>query len=682
MATHSNVRHSQTMKEPFRERLIWLFHMGSYVWVLVGFVGVTEAQSQKGVVDLSSALAILEDPLGDQAFEAVQHSLDFRASPNGFSNVGYSRSVWWLRFEVPSAHARTHTLLEVSNPTLSLIRLYVPRQGGGYEAIHSGTFKPFDERPVAHTTFLFKIPETFDPVQPLYLRIYSDEPVRFALRLWVADAFWAADQPEQFLYGAYYGILFIIAVYNLILFLMVRDPVYGLFVLLLVVFGLLEAVSAGYALAYLWPEAVQWNQEARGLLNGMLAVVSLFFGRQFLDTRTIMPRLDNGLLGLMVCGGLLVVLKILLLLEVTTSWSEVHSRIAILILIVALGGLYIWRPWAARWFTYRPSIYAGVPLAFLSTLLFMALLGGSHVGNFDRFINGLMTFGVTAGLISASIIGWRRGFRPAFLFLIGVGTLLLGSLIGGTLHVGLVAGGGWIEHVDEGGAVLSMMLLSLSVGDRISVLQKRVQHTEHLLEQERRTAVEARLEALQANIHPHFLFNTLNTIASLIRLDATKAERAIEKLASLFRYTLRQRTERFVSLTEELQIVQTYLALEEHRLEERLRYAIETEGDLDAVRIPALMLQPIVENSIKYAVATRKAGGTIHVRAIVTEQICTLIVADDGPGLHHSEGGHGYALENIRERLRLLYGDSASLTLCEDQGVTVRLQVDREIGEH
>jgi len=200
-----------------------------------------------------------------------------------------------------------------------------------------------------------------------------------------------------------------------------------------------------------------------------------------------------------------------------------------------------------------------------------------------------------------------------------------------------------------------------------SALKEKELQEERLL----KLKAEAELKALQARINPHFLFNTLNSIAALIAEDPRKAEEMTEKLSALFRYTLvADRTER-VPLDQELHILHSYIDIEQLRLGPRLRVSVDVEEGLQNLSVPPLLLQPIVENSIKYAVAPREDGGSIQVLVRRNGTRCRFQVIDDGPGFSREAQGTGYALENIRQRLLANYGDRHNFSIARDGGNTI-----------
>ena len=209
---------------------------------------------------------------------------------------------------------------------------------------------------------------------------------------------------------------------------------------------------------------------------------------------------------------------------------------------------------------------------------------------------------------------------------------------------------------------------------RILTLQDRERQLTEL-------AATAQLAALRAQINPHFLFNSLNSIAQLIHADPDAAERCVERLADMFRYILRRAEKEFVPLADELEMTQAYLDIERARFGDRLR--VETSVDPRSLRqlIPNLILQPLVENAIKHGLSLKRGAGTIRIDAAVSDGHLELAVADDGLGM----GGpalaavyeRGIGLRNLRDRLSRLYGPShlPEITSAPGSGTRVRLHL-------
>jgi signal transduction histidine kinase len=175
-------------------------------------------------------------------------------------------------------------------------------------------------------------------------------------------------------------------------------------------------------------------------------------------------------------------------------------------------------------------------------------------------------------------------------------------------------------------------------------------------------ATEAQLAALRAQINPHFLFNALTTIGYLIQTAPDKASETLIRLTRLLRGVLNAGSD-FSTLDDEIKLIENYLDIERARFEERLRVEIDVPEELRRLRIPSLILQPIVENAIKHAVSENKNGGTVRIKAEMNgDVVLKLSVTDTGSGgSHPSENGGGVGLQNVRERLASYYGVKAGL---------------------
>jgi two-component system, LytTR family, sensor histidine kinase AlgZ len=199
-------------------------------------------------------------------------------------------------------------------------------------------------------------------------------------------------------------------------------------------------------------------------------------------------------------------------------------------------------------------------------------------------------------------------------------------------------------------------------------MRRHVREVEQREQRARQAALEAQLESLQARTNPHFLFNALNTVAGLIAEDPRRAEVAVERLADLFRYSLDASRRQRVALSEEIDAVRAYLEMETMRFEERLAWRIEAEPDVGAAEVPPLVLQPLVENAVRHGIEGR-GRGTVVVEASRWGDDLFVRVQDDGPGPGRSAHvGTRTSLKELRERLRLCYGERASLSVSQGDG--------------
>src|SRR5262249_53557442 len=170
---------------------------------------------------------------------------------------------------------------------------------------------------------------------------------------------------------------------------------------------------------------------------------------------------------------------------------------------------------------------------------------------------------------------------------------------------------------------------------------------------------------LQSQLNPHFLFNSLNTIAVLVREgDNAGATRVIEQLSDVLRHTLGRTRASEVALDDELDLVRQYLAVEQARFSDRLRPEFDIDPDALSAAVPSFSVQHLVENALRHGIARRTDAGRLAVTARRADDTLELLIEDDGVGITPGSAERkGHGLENTRERLRVLYGERASLTV-------------------
>jgi len=180
---------------------------------------------------------------------------------------------------------------------------------------------------------------------------------------------------------------------------------------------------------------------------------------------------------------------------------------------------------------------------------------------------------------------------------------------------------------------------------------------------------EAQLQALQAQINPHFLFNSLNGLRGLILENPHAAQEMVTRLAQLLRYSLHQSRQSTVTLADELDAVRDYLAIEKIRFEDRLQIHWQLDADAASVPIPPMSLQTLVENALKHGIANQPEGGTVHIRTQL--QSNTLCMEVSSPGMLQISERNGTGLSNLQERLKLLHGPLARLRLEKKDGAVL-----------
>ena len=202
---------------------------------------------------------------------------------------------------------------------------------------------------------------------------------------------------------------------------------------------------------------------------------------------------------------------------------------------------------------------------------------------------------------------------------------------------------------------------------------------EHRLEEQEKLLLAAKIEALASQINPHFLFNTLNSVSSLIRTDPNQARVMVVKLSKVLRRLLRKH-ENFSTLRDELSFIEDYLAIEIVRFGDKLRFETDVAEDTLDMLVPSMLLQPLVENSIKHGLSSKVEGGTIRIRGHRTESKLHLLVEDDGVGIPESKLAtlldHGIGVSNVNERLKVLFGNEYRMWIDSQPGSGTRIQIE------
>jgi two-component system LytT family sensor kinase len=220
--------------------------------------------------------------------------------------------------------------------------------------------------------------------------------------------------------------------------------------------------------------------------------------------------------------------------------------------------------------------------------------------------------------------------------------------------------------------VVLFAYITMDYASHLKEREVRTVELEHLLS-------EARLDMLRAKLHPHFLFNTLNTISAHVEREPRTARRLLEQLGELLRLSLTHADDQEIPLAQEIAFIERYLELQKARLEDRLEAVLQVEADVLDALVPTFILQPLVENAIRHGTAQRVEQGLVQVKAWRTNGQLHLSVEDDGPGLPPGwdpDVSEGIGISNTRERLRRLYGVREQIfEISSDVGKGVRVDL-------
>ncbi len=322
---------------------------------------------------------------------------------------------------------------------------------------------------------------------------------------------------------------------------------------------------------------------------------------------------------------------------------------------------------------YLPDFCAsGAALAIVliveltAIVLALARQGGNAGGpDFWADLARTSLFLLWVGLVCAALLCWTRKRLERLTVARGsaaVLVLLMASIAAISAAAYLI--GRSQLAIDAGAAEFfpsaagPFVLRNTAIGFVIIAVALRYFYVTHQWRRNIEMRAAARVHALQARIRPHFLFNSMNTIASLTRSDPVLAEQAVQDLADLFRASLSDQRQT-ITLEEELEVARTYQRIEELRLGPRLHVQWDVDRLPRDARVPGLLLQPLIENAIYHGIEPRPQGGTVGIVGELTGDLITIVVRNPVAERESEREGNRLALANIRERLALLYGELA-----------------------
>lgn len=273
-------------------------------------------------------------------------------------------------------------------------------------------------------------------------------------------------------------------------------------------------------------------------------------------------------------------------------------------------------------------------------------------------------------LLLERLVGYRRMQALAII----IGPLIftaLGCLIAQALLMWLrvdIPQHFWSTYLHTLRVALSMSLVFAlgalffaSLRSRLHLAEEQLLNQEIATERSRKLLAEARLQLLESRIHPHFLFNTLNTISSLIPVTPLKAEKTVGQLATLLRAALDHSAQPLIPLHQELSMIDAYVEIEKARFGTKLRINIDVPERLYDVKVPPLSIQSLVENSVKHGLAPQRGDGELNVSAMLDNSYVRIEVSDTGSGFDLTTVPTGHGLDNLVARLDVLYGEAAGL---------------------
>ena len=326
---------------------------------------------------------------------------------------------------------------------------------------------------------------------------------------------------------------------------------------------------------------------------------------------------------------------------------------------------------------FLPNLCEAQSILFLvlvaELLVFVVVMAKSSFVDFSWMDLGLTSLFVQwLVLLSAAMLCYLRPFLTRLTagsttFICYSLILLLTLLFSITAEWFLLTADQTWQLVQSGNVARNLVIASIMTG-----IAFRYFYLQHQMRQQEKSELNSRIQALQSRIRPHFLFNSMNIIASLISIDPELAEEVVEDLSELFRASLSDISNKPVSLQAELDLCEKYVHIESLRLDERLKVEWNINVNTTQVRIPMLTLQPLLENSIYHGIQPLVEGGLVVVEIVEEANMLKLTVTNPiGDGDQSHERGNKMALDNTRRRLEAVYGQRVSVTTHQDDEVFI-----------
>ena len=316
--------------------------------VFSSLVGAVTFDEQVRALPLGQSMYVFEDVRGDASIDdvssqAVQGS--FRLHDKPVLNAGYSRSVFWLRLDLQylprQEQGARSWLLELAYPPLDHLELYLPDDSGSFTlAQRTGDALPFDSRQIRQNNYLFELSLEPGQTKRIYLRLESQGSIQAPLTLWSPNAYLEEQPGRIYVLGIIYGVLLVMLVYNLFIFLSVRDTSYLYYILYIASFGLYQISVNGAGIEYFWPDSPWWANAATPFLIGSAALFGCQFARSFLHTAEHSPWVDRLLLMLMACGAAVMILA--LCISYATALRLATYLALLFTVVIFAAGILAW----------------------------------------------------------------------------------------------------------------------------------------------------------------------------------------------------------------------------------------------------------------------------------------------------------------------------------------------------
>ncbi|MEO6098577.1 MAG: 7TM diverse intracellular signaling domain-containing protein [Fibrobacteria bacterium] len=578
---------------------------------------------------------ILEDStyrLNIQQVTTPDFSAKFRPSRQEIPNLGYTRSAVWVRFKVKNLTFSDPWVLQAAYPDMDNVEFY-SGDGLDWEVQELGQTLPFYSRKIISRDLLFPISLPFGKERTFYLRYQNETGMTLPVRLLSSHQYQNFALKEQLLFGIFFGFMLVLSLYNLILYVKVRESGYLHYFLYIMAYGLFQFSLYGLAHQYLWPGWTWWARHNVPFFLAFAFFCRTHFTMSVLESQGNTPRLHQALKGLLVVPILFSAYYGLTILDLLPSAMIVDTRAALV-------------------------ISAGYFFAFTIVIFIL------NIRCLGKKVPGALSF----------LVAW--------IFMVS------GLILYGLKTSGFFASNFFTEFGMLVGSVGEMCLLFISLGERIQAIKReaqekhrRQQQAIHAYQDEQIRAMRLELELLKANIQPHFMLNSINAAIMWIKEDPATAEKLLHALSMELKLLLKIVGEKVIPIDEEIRICRMHLEVMSLRHDKS--FSLRLEGIKDGEMIPPMVFHTLVENGLTHGYAGKESGVFVLDRVEDEDRIRFTLFNDGKTGDKIAESS-GLGLKYVRARLGEAYGrnwrlDSHSVDggwmvaiSIQKQGTTVR----------
>ena len=545
-------------------------------------------------------LAIFEDKKKKLTVKDVvspEYSRHFTRLSGKTPDFGFTSSAYWARFTV--ALQPGEWILEVLDPSLSRVSLYIPARDGSYSVSEAGTDLPYSSREIQSRNIAFRLSSIGPAPLTCYLRVESDSyKVRFPLVIRKAETFSRELITDWLIFGVFLGIVTAMLFYNLFLFFSLRECAYLLYVLMILSIGVFQTVMSGAAQWLIWPENTDFNR-----LVIILPCCGIFLGGPFvsryLNTAGHAPRVHDILRWISRSG-----------------W-----------LILASGIL-----------AYLKIVGIQVHLLLISTAYIL----------------------LTLFILSAAFICIKKGYSPAKYAIIAFAAYMAGLLTVSFMLNGIIPGEYMSTiTIQQATSALGMILLSLGLADRINVMRREQERdhqasleTELLYRDSQIRSQRLELELLKKTIQPHFVMNTLTAVRSWLIERPEKAVRLIDALADELRPVITNSNMKLIPLRDEINLCRSHLEVMGLRLDRQ--YELTVTGATGSETVPPLIFHTMLENAFTHGDPYLFTCFSL-VKETLPEKTRFVFAVDSKEGTDNGGIHEGTGIRYIRTRLEESY---------------------------